>query len=810
MNIARFLLMAIFSAMAFASCSSGPDAKMLCDGVPLQLAEWRSRVLSDVRYDLHFRITSDSDTEIKACESVSFTLAEKADAVLDFAGERAGEVRVSIDSAEIPVRIVNEHIVIPSKYLVKGRNVIDMEFIAGNSALNRRDGCIYTLFVPDRARTVFPCFDQPDIKARYALTLDIPEQWKAVSNAPLADACSDARSLSCTAGLDAGLGRWTFALSDPLPAYLFAFAVGEFEYQYFPEYRTGAFHRGKDQAQTAQIPEIAREVRFALDWLEEYTGMPYPFAKYDFVVLPGFQFGGMEHAGATFYNDTRLFLSANPTPDEILRRIELIAHETAHMWFGDAVTMKWFNDVWTKEVFANYFAAAITEPLFPEANHELNFMRTYKAAAMAQDRTEGRTAIRQSLDNMNNAGLVYNNIIYNKAPVMMRKLAAMMGEDAFKAGIREYLAEFKYGNATWDDLIAILAKHTDEDVAGFSRTWVDQPYWPEYRALSCADAEDSERYGLIRLNPAQVDSIMSVRPMPEDPVRRLALLMNLNENYLIGGIEDAAWLRFLMRSLSGEEDDLISAAIAGYMEKPLLSCHFAGQDAGDIEAGIMEMSENHSVKSVRTLLLRLLAKNAFSKDAVCRLYGIWEAGADGRLSQRDYMTLAYELAVRMPDKAGEIIAVQRGRLANPDLLQEFDFISRAVNPSEAARDTLFASLACKEARRVEPWTRDVLHYLNHPLRSAYAVKYIRPALELLPEIQRTGDIFFPSGWCSNLLAGHRSEAARIAVRQYLDGHPELNPMLRSKVLQASFGLGIGRETVSAAGIADNQGEKQEK
>ena len=566
----------------------------------------------------------------------------------------------------------------------------------------------------------------------------------------------------------------------------------------------------KKQEERKQIPEIAREVRFALDWMEEYTGMPYPFAKYDFVVLPGFQFGGMEHAGATFYNDTRLFLSANPTPDEILRRIELIAHETAHMWFGDAVTMKWFNDVWTKEVFANYFAAAITEPLFPEVNHELNFLRTYKAAAMAQDRTAGRTAIRQSLDNMNNAGLVYNNIIYNKAPVMMRKLAAMMGEDAFKAGIREYLAEFKYGNATWDDLIAILAKHTDEDVAGFSRTWVDQPYWPEYRALSCADAEDSERYGLIRLSPAQVDSIMSVRPMPEDPVRRLALLMNLNENYLIGGIEDAAWLRFLMRSLSGEEDDLISAAIAGYMEKPLLSCHFAGQDAGDIEAGIMEMSENHSVKSVRTLLLRLLAKNAFSKDAVCRLYGIWEAGADGRLSQRDYMTLAYELAVRMPDKAGEIIAVQRGRLANPDLLQEFDFISRAVNPSEAARDTLFASLGHKEERRIEPWTQAVLYYLNHPLRSAYAVKYIRPALELLPEIQRTGDIFFPSGWCSNLLAGHRSEAARIAVRQYLDGHPELNPMLRSKVLQASFGLGIGRETESAAGIADNQGEKQEK
>ena len=793
MSSARNFLMTVLSALMIASCSSGPDGEMLCDGVPLQLAEWRSGVLSDVRYDLHFRIISDSDTEIKACESVSFILSKKVDAVLDFAGERAGEVRVSIDSAEIPVLIVNEHIVVPGKYLVKGRNVIDMEFIAGNSALNRRDGCIYTLFVPDRARTVFPCFDQPDIKARYALTLDIPEQWKAVSNSPLDGDCADllygsSSEVSIEQDILPGLRRWAFSPTAPLPTYLFAFAAGEFEYQYFPQYRTGAFHRGKDPAETAQIPEIAREVGFAIEWLEDYTAMPYPFAKYDFVVLPGFQFGGMEHAGATFYNDTRLFLSANPTPDEILRRIELIAHETAHMWFGDAVTMKWFNDVWTKEVFANYFAAAITEPLFPEVNHELNFLRTYKAAAMAQDRTEGRTAIRQSLDNMNNAGLVYNNIIYNKAPVMMRKLAAMMGEDAFRAGIREYLAEFKYGNATWDDLIAILAKHTDEDVAGFSRTWVDQPYWPEYQALNCSDAEDSERYGLIRLNTAQTDSIMSVLPVPEDPVRRLALLMNLNENYLTGGIADMPWLRFLMHSLSGEEDALIAAAISGYMAEPLLSCHYAGQDAGDIESGIMEMSENHSVKSVRTLLLRLLAKNAFSQDTAGRLYEIWSSGEDGRLSQRDNMTLAYELAVRMPEKAKEIIDTQRGRLKNPDLLREFDFISRAVTPSEAARDSLFASLGNKEERRIEPWTQAVLYYLNHPLRSASAVKYIRPALELLPEIQRTGDIFFPAGWCSNLLAGHRSAEARIAVRQYLDDHPELNPMLRSKVLQAGFRL----------------------
>ena len=130
----------------------------------------------------------------------------------------------------------------------------------------------------------------------------------------------------------------------------------------------------------------------------------------------------------TLYNDTQMFLSENPTPDEELRRTQLIAHETAHMWFGDLVTMNWFDDVWTKEVFANYFAALITEPLFPQVNHQLNWMKTYTAASLSEDRTPGTTAIRQPLDNLQNAGLIYGQIIYNKAPVMMVKLVESMGK----------------------------------------------------------------------------------------------------------------------------------------------------------------------------------------------------------------------------------------------------------------------------------------------------------------------------------------------------------------------------------------------
>ena len=157
----------------------------------------------------------------------------------------------------------------------------------------------------------------------------------------------------------------------------------------------------------------------ALEWQEDFTGIPYPFAKYDVIILPGFQYGGMEHTGATLYTDRRMFLDEHPTLNERLSRSSLIAHETSHMWFGDYVTMKWFDDVWTKEVFANYFASRIVEPLYPDVNHRLNFIRDYIPASYSEDRTSGANPIKQDLDNLRNAGLVYGNIIYDKSPVIM-------------------------------------------------------------------------------------------------------------------------------------------------------------------------------------------------------------------------------------------------------------------------------------------------------------------------------------------------------------------------------------------------------
>lgn len=150
--------------------------------------------------------------------------------------------------------------------------------------------------------------------------------------------------------------------------------------------------------------------------------------------------------------------------------------------------------------------------------------------------------------------------------------------------------------------------------------------------------------------------------------------------------------------------------------------------------------------------------------------------------------LAYELAIRLPAESEQILRTQRARIDDPDRLRQFDFISRAVVSDTARLDTLFNSLLVAENRRIEPWTAAVIRYLNHPLREEQSVKYIRPGLEVLEEVQRTGDIFFPKNWASALLGNHLSRPAYEEVVRFLDAHPDYSPLLKNKILQAAYSL----------------------
>lgn len=824
----------IIIAMCFllSSCHHpASDSRLYDRGISQELAELRKQEIKDLKYDLHFAIPEEKSVPIHGEIIITFHLDTPQEVILDFREEPEKVESVSANGQAAGYEFQNEHIIVPQSYIKKGENKVSIRFVAGNQSLNRNDEFLYTLLVPDRARTLFPCFEQPNLKATFTLKLDVPSEWKAVSNTYI-----------YKEEVKEGIKTVTFAPTEPLSTYLFSFVAGKLEHREYKEgdRKISAYYRETDPKKVAQLDTIFKQVTASLHWLEEYTRIPYPFAKYDFIILPGFQYGGMEHTGATLYNDNQMFLNEHPTPDEELRRTQLIAHETSHMWFGDLVTMNWFDDVWTKEVFANYFAACITEPLFPQINHQLNWMKTYTAAALSEDRTPGTTSIRQPLDNLQNAGLIYGQIIYNKAPVMMTKLVELMGKEKFREGIQEYLKTYAYNNATWDDLIQILDSKTEQDLAHFSDVWVNRkgmphirfeisegqlavrqqdPYhrglvWPQqFKVTICGERDttlevnladslclvplpftpthilpntDGRGYGLLIPDDNSLNWLLEHWQEVEDETARQALLMLLYENYQAKHFPGNVWMNALLNGIRKEKNPLIASTLAGYLSTPLHEISPAEREK--VEKELYELSNTHPLPSCRTQLLRVLITEAYSPDMTQQLYKIWEKQSSKQLSERDYTTLAYELALRLPEQNKKILAMQRERIQNPDRLRQFDFISRAMTSDTLKLDSLFQSLLQAGNRRIEPWAATTLSYLNHPTREEYSVKYIRPALEVLTEVQRTGDIFFPRNWVGALLRNHSSEAAYREVQAFLEAYPDYSPLLKNKILQAAYPL----------------------
>ena len=809
------------------------------EGVSLSLARERLSTIGDPSYDLFFSIPSEKDSLLHGRETLSFTMKERGDLVLDF--RVPGNVlSVKVGTAQVPFKGENEHIIIGRKFLRKGENTVTLEFIPENQSLNRRDDYLYTLLVPDRARTLFPCFDQPDMKARFTLSLELPEAWKGVCAGEL---------LSDT---PAGEGRHllSFHTSDPISTYLFAFAAGEWSSTTSSDGKRSvtAYYRESDPEKLRQLPKIFSEVFFSLDWMEEYTGIPLPFRKYDFVVVPGFQFGGMEHPGAIFFNDRRVFLAQNPTVAQQLSRLDLIAHETAHMWFGDLVTMSWFNDVWTKEVFANYFSSQVTTPLRPDLDATLRDFSSFTLTSYEEDRTRGSVSVRQSLPNLRYAGLIYGNSVYDKAPVVMRMLSDIMTPEPFQEGLREYLRTYSFSNATWDGLISILDKYTPTDLSSWSSSWVDAPglptvtaslegnvvtirqddplgrglLWPQKVDYTIIGRDSSRRSATLWLQGESVSDTLGV--VPSDPVlllnlsalsygyfplgkkerdfvreggwrsltlpkERLSLLSSLYEDVLRGRMDEREAGEIIYRSTMEEEDPVAAAALLGFLGRIGRSPSLTGSIL--VENWFRGIASGARCRDIRVTALRSLFGAFRSEEATRELHEIWRRRtlpshySGITLSETDYMTLAYELSLRMKDSYEDIRSTQRERILNKDRVSEFDFIIRSVDPDRQKRDSLFRSFLAPEGRRTEPWVASCLRYLNHPIYGNEAVYYIRPALDELENVHRTGDIFFPKNWCSALLSGHRTRDAAREVEGFLSSHEDYPALLRNKVLQTS-------------------------
>jgi aminopeptidase N len=271
---------------------------------------------------------------------------------------------------------------------------------------------------------------------------------------------------------------------------LFAFAAGPFEVLTDPSVpatatpSTRIFVRKTKLKQTqAEAAELFKMNRGCISFLEDYFAFKYPFPKYDLVLIPEFAYGGMEHAGATFLREDRILFPTDPTANDHLTRANVMFHEAAHQWFGDLVTMKWFDDLWLKEGFAEFMSYQAMTVVTPQFNAWKAFYERNKPLAYLTDSTKGTTAIWQEIPNLSAAKSAYGNIVYRKAPSMLRQAEFYLGPEKFKQAIRAFVRKHAYANAEWRDLVAEFEAATGLQLDEWANTWVKRRGMPQVTVI---------------------------------------------------------------------------------------------------------------------------------------------------------------------------------------------------------------------------------------------------------------------------------------------------------------------------------------
>lgn len=815
-------------------------------GVSLQLATLRSAIISNVQYQLHFDIPENKKEDIKSHVTIEFNLSRVPKILqLDFKENRSNLKSLLVNGRETQIVFKNEHIVINKAALKKARNKVQIQFIAGNGSLNRNNDYLFALFVPAHARTAFPCFDQPDLKANFLLSLAVPKSWKVQANGSLKDSVT--KNDKCF---------YSFSNSDKLPTYLFSFCAGKFsrEVKNVHKQNMELLYRETDPVKIKlSTDSIFKLHEDALSFLENWTGIPHPFQKLGFAAIPDFQFGGMEHPGTVLYKSSSLFLDDGTTKDEFISRANLISHETAHMWFGNLVTMKWFNDVWMKEVFANFMADKVAEKMMGKKTFELKFLQDHYPAAYGVDRTLGANPIRQQLNNLQDAGSMYGNIIYHKAPIMMRQLETLMGTENFQKGVREYLKKYSDSNADWPDLIAILSKHTTVDLYNWNKVWVNQPgrpifsysvdyegnrikkmliaqrpeegeyrFWPQVFTLKLVYPDritsvsvdikkgeldltsvkglekpvyylfnaDGMGYGLFPVDPEMLKSISSI----SEPLERASIYINLYENTLAGNyLKPVEALNLLTKMLDIEKNELNLKLITGYLST-LYWSFIAPKErlaiSDKLEKSILDALGRQEQANCKKILFNAYRSVYLSASASKKMMEIWEKKSppEGvKLTEDDYINLAVSIALRA-DTPTTVVARQIEKTENIDRRNRLVFLAPALSSNATDRVNFFNSLKDKNNRKKEAWVIAALNSLHHPLRQAQSEKHLAESLELLAEIKRTGDIFFPQNWLAATFGSYQSREAYQVVDSFLKANANYDPMLRDKILQATDNL----------------------
>ena len=828
---------------------AGMDEELTAPGIARSLAKSRSEIIGEIHYRLHFQIDDSERFRGHLNADIELKISPK-DLILDFRGKSIEELKVNGNATGYAQ--INNHLVVPGKHLRRGKNSFEISWTGSSGAAgqglikvsDRDDGStyVYTLNVPADGHALFPCFDQPDLKATFSLTVDAPRNWNVIANAPLAKRNT----------LESTLSHFEFKSTQKISTYLFAFAAGPFvQVKTNENGREISFYGRKSQQALVEqhAEEVLRLHRASLKFLEDWFEVPYPFQKFDFVCVPDFPFSGMEHPGCIFYGETPMLFRSEVTRLREAGRADLIAHETAHMWFGDYVTMPWFDDVWLKEGFATYMAHKVLENTFDGIDHELNFYLRNYPSALDVDITSGSTPIRQALANMQDAKSQYGPIIYRKGPAVLRALEYTVGKAAFKKGTQLFLEKYAFASGSWDDLRKSFEEAWDKgSLETFGEAWIkgagvphvtteivknkegklalgiyqtsiggEEWRWPLALEV-CWEGQDG-RLVNSRLAFETENALIltdNIRPgfsfanynnraygrFTLDPLARQIVLEDFGRFYdpllrtmiweaLWADVEDATlspkdYLSFARNHLFLEKDQRLLSTVLGRMQTIMsryLSATQREQLAPLIEGDLLErIFDAKFDRSLRLLMFRRfssLVHSRGSRDVLVKWVQNESAPPGILMSKRDRWRALVRLTLLGDDRSKELLATM-SKEDEGDEGRRRVFEVECAMPDPVMKQKLFQRFR-HDKELPERWVQDGARIFFAAEQANLTNKYLGAAMKQLDWIKKNRKIFFLSAWLEAVVRSRLDDDSATTVWDYVES-PQVAQDIKKKIL----------------------------